>query len=297
MMRIIFHHARPTDQRLKGFPMKLERSIALVTGASSGIGKATAERLATAGYKVYGTSRRGTAPDQGPFEMRPLDVTRDDSVESLVQELLRLEGRIDLLVNNAGFGVAAAGAEESSLEQARSIFETNFFGVVRMTRAVVPHMRRRGSGRIVNIGSVLGFMPMPYGALYAATKHAIAGYSESLDHELRTRGIRVSVIEPAYTNTPFDANLLEADAKLDEYREIRAVVRSRIKEVMATADQPAVVAEVVLKAATAVRPKLRYTAGGLAGRLRLLRTIAPAGLVDAGIRRDLRLDASPPSRP
>ena len=270
---------------------KLERTIALVTGASSGIGKATAERLATAGYTVYGTSRRGAQTGQGAFAMLPLDVTSDESVEAAVNELLRLEGRIDLLVNNAGFGVAPAGAEESSIDQARSIFDTNFFGVVRMTRAVVPYMRKQGGGRIINIGSVLGFLPMPYGALYAATKHAIEGYSESLDHELRTRGIRVSVIEPAYTKTTFDANFLEPDAKLDEYREVRAAVNQRVKEVMTTAEQPGVVADVVLKAANAARPKLRYTAGGLASRLRLLRRFAPAGLVDAGIRRDLRLDA------
>ena len=270
---------------------KLERQIALVTGASSGIGKATAERLATAGYKVYGTSRRGAQTGQRAFAMLPLDVTSDESVEAAVNELMRLEGRIDLLVNNAGFGVAPAGAEESSIEQARSIFETNFFGMVRMTRAVVPYMRKQGCGRIINIGSVLGFLPMPYGALYAATKHAIEGYSESLDHELRTRGIRVSIIEPAYVKTPFDANFLEPDAKLDEYHEVRAAVTQRVKEVMATAEQPDVVADVVLKAASAARPKLRYTAGGLANRLRLLRRFAPAGLVDAGIRRDLRLDA------
>jgi len=187
--------------------MKLQKSIALVTGASSGIGKATAELLASADYKVYGTSRRVAQTDQQSFEMLALDVTRDESVEGAVRELMRLESRIDLLVNNAGFGVAPAGAEESSIEQARSIFETNFFGIVRMTRAVVPHMRRQGSGRIINIGSVLGLLPMPYMALYAATKHAIEGYSESLDHELRTRGIRVSVIEPAYTKTQFDATI------------------------------------------------------------------------------------------
>jgi short-subunit dehydrogenase len=204
---------------------------------------------------------------------------------------MRVEGRIDLLVNNAGFGVAPAGAEESSIDQARSIFETNFFGVVRMTRAVVPHMRRHGSGRIINIGSVLGFLPMPYGALYAATKHAIEGYSESLDHELRTRGIRVSVIEPAYTKTLFDANFLEPDAKLDEYREARAALGKRLKEVMAAADEPSVVADVVLHAASVPRPKLRYTAGPAASRLRLLRRFAPVGVMDAGIRKDLRLDA------
>jgi NAD(P)-dependent dehydrogenase (short-subunit alcohol dehydrogenase family) len=128
-------------------------------------------------------------------------VTSDESVEAAVKEVLRLEGRIDLLVNNAGFSVAPAGAEESSIEQAKSMFDTNFFGIVRMTRAVVPHMRSQGSGRIINIGSVLGFLPAPYMALYSAAKHAVEGYSESLDHELRTRGIRVIVVEPAYTST------------------------------------------------------------------------------------------------
>jgi len=277
--------------------MKIRGSIALVTGASSGIGEATAKRLAMAGYKVYGTSRRGVQSGQRSFAMLPLDVTSDESVEAAVKELIRLEGRIDLLVNNAGFGVAPAAAEESSIEQAKAIFETNFFGLIRMTRAVVPHMRRQGSGRIINIGSVLGFLPMPYGALYAATKHAVEGYSESLDHELRTRGIRVSVIEPAFTRTQFDANFLAPDSKLDEYREVRALLDKVLKEVMATADEPTVVADVVLQAAIAVRPKLRYTAGGLANRLRLLRRFAPAGLVDAGIRKDLRLDASTASLP
>ncbi len=269
----------------------MQSKTALVTGASSGIGEATATRLAMAGYKVYGTSRRGALAGRRSFEMLRLDVTSDESVEAAVREVTRLDGRIDLLVNNAGFSVAPAGAEESSVEQARSIFDTNFFGVVRMTRAVVPHMRYQGSGRIINIGSVLGFLPAPYMALYSATKHAIEGYSESLDHELRTRGIRVSVIEPAYTKTQFDANFLEADSKLDEYREVRAALGKQMKDVLAAADEPGVVADVVLKAASAPRPKLRYTAGALARRMRLLRSLAPAGLVDAGIRKELRLDA------
>jgi short-subunit dehydrogenase len=266
---------------------------AVVTGASSGIGEATAERLAKAGYKVYGTSRRGAQAGKRSFEMLTLDVTSDESVVSAVNQVIAAEGQIDLLVNNAGFGVAPGAAEESSMAQARSIFDTNFFGIVRMTRAVVPHMRRRGAGRIINIGSVLGFLPMPFGALYAATKHAIEGYSESLDHELRTRGIRVSVIEPAYTKTQFDANFLEPDSKLEVYREVRAAVSKTVKEVMVGAEEPGVVADVVLRAAGAARPKLRYAAGGLANRLRLLRRFAPAGLVDAGIRKDLRLDALP----
>jgi len=281
----------------EGTAMNIKDSIALVTGASSGIGEATAQRLAKAGYKVYGTSRQGIPKGQRSFEMLALDVTSDASVDAAVKELLRREGRIDLLVNNAGVGVAPAAAEESSIEQAKAIFDANFFGLVRMTRAVVPHMRRQGSGRIINIGSVLGFLPMPYGALYSATKHAVEGYSESLDHELRTMGIRVAVIEPAYTRTKFDANFMAPDSKLDAYRDVRALVEKVITKVMAAADEPTVVADVVLQAAMAGSPKLRYTAGGLAHRLRLLRRFAPARLVDAGIRKDLRLDAPGVMRP
>ena len=148
---------------MERYVTRLTGKIALVTGASSGIGEASAQRLARAGYKVYGTSRRGArAAGQRTFEMLSLDVTSDQSVDAAVDELLWREGRIDLLVNNAGFGVAPAAAEESSIEQAQSIFDTNFFGIVRMTCAVVPHMRHQGSGRIINMGSVLGFLPMPY---------------------------------------------------------------------------------------------------------------------------------------
>jgi NAD(P)-dependent dehydrogenase (short-subunit alcohol dehydrogenase family) len=270
---------------------KRNLGVALVTGASSGIGEATAERLAKAGYKVYGTSRRGAQAGQRSYEMLALDVTSDESVEAAVAELIRREGRIDLLVNNAGFSVGPAGAEEVSIEQSQSIFDTNFYGLVRMTRAVVPHMRRQSSGRIINISSVLGFLPAPYMAFYAATKHAVEGYSESLDHELRTRGIRVSIIQPAYTKTAFEANLLQPDLKIDEYHEVRVALTKMVVEAVEAGDDPVVVANTVLKAAIAAHPKIRYTAGSLASRLRFLRRFAPAFLVDAGVRKDLRLDA------
>ena len=270
--------------------MNPKNKVAIVTGASSGIGKASAEQLAQAGYTVYGTSRRAVQAGQQAFPMLVLDVTNDASAEAAVSEVMRREGRIDLLVNNAGFGVAPGAAEESSLEQAQAIFDTNFFGLIRMTRAVVPHMRKQRSGRIINIGSVLGFLPMPFGALYAATKHAVEGYSESLDHELRTWGIRVAVIEPAYTRTQFDANMLQPDRPLEEYRQVRANMNRVIEKVMTTGDEPSVVGATVLKAATASPPQQRYTSGGLAARLRMLRRFAPAGLMDAGLRKDLQLD-------
>ena len=267
----------------------MQGTVALVTGASSGIGLATATRLVAGGYTVYGTSRRGAGAGTSVFEMLALDVTSDASVDAVVGEVLRRAGRIDVLVNNAGRGVGLAGDEESTVAQAQAIFDTNFFGTVRMTRAVVPHMRRQAAGRILNMGSGLGIAPMPYMAIYSASKHAIEGYSESLDHELRTRGVRVSVIEPYITRTPFDANLLEPDAKLEEYGATRDALNKRYLEVMAAGDTPESVAEVVLKAARAARPKLRYPVGRVSA-LQLLRRFAP-GLVDAGIRRDLRLDA------
>jgi len=271
--------------------LQQRRPVALVTGASSGIGAATAQLLAQSGYHVVGTSRRAVASVAAVsgVTMLTLDVTDDVAVDAAVAEVMARYGRIDLLVNNAGFGVAPAAAEESSLAQAQAIFDTNFFGVVRMTRAVAPHMRRQGSGRIINIGSVLGFLPMPYMALYSSTKHAVAAYSEALDHELRAHGIRVSVVEPAYINTPFDANLLQPDAPLGVYGAIRASVARRIKEVLVGADGPGVVARMVVQAAQATRPKIRY-APGLARRMRLLRRFAPAAVLDAGVRRDLRLE-------
>jgi short-subunit dehydrogenase len=269
----------------------MKSKIAIVTGASSGIGEATAELLANSGYKVYGTSRKGAQGAQRPYKMIALDVNSEESIEAALKEVIQIEGRIDLVVNNAGFGVAPGGAEESSIEQTKMIFDTNFFGIVRMTRAVVPYMRKQGEGRIINIGSILGLIPAPYMATYAATKHAVEGFSESLDHELRTRGIRVSVVEPGYTNTQFEANTLEVDAKIDEYNLARKALAKLIKVAVAGGDDPKVVANVVLKAANAKHPKLRYAAGKLACRLSFLRRFAPAALVDIGIRKELKLDS------
>ncbi|MES2181306.1 MAG: oxidoreductase [Pseudomonadota bacterium] len=269
----------------------MKSKIAIVTGASSGIGEAIAELLVNSGYKVYGTSRKGAQSAKHAYKMIALDVNSEASIEAALKDVIQIEGRIDLLVNNAGFGIAPGGAEESSIEQTKMLFETNFFGIVRMTRAVVPYMRKQGEGRIINIGSILGLIPAPYMATYAATKHAVEGFSESLDHELRTRGIRISVIEPGYTNTQFEANTQEVDAKLDEYTIARKALAKLIKIAVAGGDDPKVVANVVLKAANAKYPKLRYAAGKLACRLSLLRRFAPAALVDMGIRKELKLDS------
>jgi NAD(P)-dependent dehydrogenase (short-subunit alcohol dehydrogenase family) len=171
------------------------RPVAIVTGASGGIGEATVRALHVAGYRVFGTYRRPLATKSPGIEYLACDVTSDESVRMVVAEVLTKVGRIDLLVNNAGVGLLA-GAEESSLEQAKSLFDVNLFGVIRTTKAVLPTMRRHGSGRIVNISSVMGLIPAPFMALYAASKHALEGYSESLDHEVRGSGVRVVLVEP-----------------------------------------------------------------------------------------------------
>ena len=268
-----------------------QHKVALVTGASSGIGQATAARFVKAGYRVFGTSRKvsGAHVVEG-IELVQADVTQDASVDAVVRQVIEMSGRIDVLVNNAGIGIAG-GAEESSTVQAQALFDTNVFGAMRMIRAVLPQMRQQGKGRIVNISSVLGFLPAPYMALYASSKHALEGYSESLDHELRTLGIRVLLVEPAYTRTAFDNNTIEPDSMLATYQSIRERLRPLMTKALSAGDAPDVVARTVLEAATAGKPKLRYPAGSAARRLTLLHRFAPASILDNGLRKQLALDA------
>lgn len=267
---------------------KINSKVALVTGASSGIGHATAKALRKAGYRVFGTSRGAVRDKPNDITMLTCDVTDDVSVAKLVEEVLAEAGRIDLLVNNAGVGLFGA-AEESSLAQAQALFNVNVFGVVRMTNAVLPIMRRQGAGRIINLSSAHGFIPAPYFALYASTKHAVEGYSQSLDHELRTLGIRVTLVEPTYTRTAFDVNLVKPDQLLDTYEPARTGMAVAVREAIEKGDTPDIVAETVLKAATDPEPKLRYQAGKLARRVNVLRRFVPAAAFDKSLRKMLHL--------
>jgi len=262
--------------------------VALVTGASSGIGLAAAKALQDAGFRVFGTSRRATAERSDGITMLACDVTDDESVAKLVERVLAEAGRIDLLVNNAGIGLLGA-AEESSTVQAQALFDVNVFGVLRMTSAVLPAMRHQGKGRIVNVSSVLGLIPAPYSAVYASTKHAIEGYSESLDHELRTFGIRVVLVEPAYTRTAFEENLARPDLLLDIYDAARASMNVINRKAIETGDAPEVVAKTIVEAATTFVPKRRYAAGKMARRVSLLRRFVPESAFDKSLRKQYGL--------
>src|SRR5215211_1828270 len=269
--------------------MTTVRPVALVTGGSSGIGKATSLALVEAGFEVVGTSRNASrvTPRNG-VTFLDLDVTSDESVATVVQQVIERFGRIDVLINNAGVGTAGA-AEESSVAQAQGVFDVNVFGLIRMTKAILPHMRAQGRGRIINISSVLGLVPQPYMAVYVASKHAIEGYSESLDHEVREHGVRVLLVEPAYTNTGFEGNSVQADTPLPVYAQQRHIFDDVMAAAMKDGDDPAIVAKVIVAAASDPKPKLRYTAGSTAGRVSTLRRIVPSRAFDKQIRKLNRL--------
>lgn len=262
--------------------------VALVTGASAGIGEATARALLAEGYKVFGTYRKAPQRRIEGVHYLHCDVTSDASVAAIVAEVLQTSQRIDLLINNAGIGLVA-GAEESSIEQAKALFDVNLFGAIRMAQAVLPVMRRQRAGRIVNLSSILGVIPSPYSALYASTKHAMEGYFESLDHEVRAFGIRTVLVEPAYTRTAFEGNVLHADRKLDDYASARGHAEAQLRAVMQTADTPETVANVVVQAARDANPPLRSTAGSVAKRVSLLRRFVPASAFDKSLRKQLGL--------
>jgi NAD(P)-dependent dehydrogenase (short-subunit alcohol dehydrogenase family) len=263
--------------------------VALVTGASSGIGKAAAHALVEAGFDVVGTSRKTSGiTAAGGVTFLDLDVTSDESVTGVVRHVLGRFGRLDVLVNNAGIGATGA-AEEISVAQAQDVFDVNVFGLMRMTNAVLPHMRAQASGRIINISSVLGFVPNPFWTIYVATKHAVEGYSESLDHEVREHGVRVLLVQPAFTNTGFDANSVRADTPLPVYAQRRRVFDDLQKATLRDGDDPTVVAKAIVTAATNPNPKLRYTAGSTAGRVSVLRRIVPARAFDKQIRKRNRM--------
>src|SRR5438094_7900453 len=282
---------RTSGNQGKESMMTTAKPVALVTGASSGIGKAAALALVQVGFDVVGTSRHAAqvAPQRG-VTLVDLDVTSDESVRTAAGRVIERFGRLDVLVNNAGTGAAGA-AEESSVAQDQRVFDINFFGLVRMTKAVLPHMRAAGNGRIINISSVLGLVPAPYMASYAATKHAIEGYSESVDHEVREHGIRVLLVEPAYTRTVFDAKAIQPDGPLPIYAMQRHVFDGVMARAMADGDDPAIVAKAIVAAATDPKPKLRYTAGSTAGRVSALRRFVPTRVFDRQIRKLNRLPA------
>jgi NAD(P)-dependent dehydrogenase (short-subunit alcohol dehydrogenase family) len=240
-----------------------DRRVALVTGASSGIGRACAELLAAHDLRVYGASRhpRPHAASE-PFESLPMDVREDASVNEAVADVLKREGRIDVVVNNAGIAIAGA-VEDTSLEEARDQFEVNFFGVLRVCRAVLPILREQRSGYIVNIGSIGGLVAIPYQGLYSASKFALEGLSESLRLEVRRFGVQVVLIEPGDHRTSITGNRRRTAGSQSNpvYRDRfdRAIARMAADEQGGA--EPGATARLLFRIINQARPRLRYTVG------------------------------------
>src|SRR3989454_9191776 len=255
----------------------LKNKTTLVTGVTSGIGREIAQLLAERGARVFGTVRnpQSANPIRG-VEIVRMEVTDDSSVNEAVQSIVRKAGPIQYLVNNAGYTVTAA-LEETSIEEARQLFETNFFGVLRVTNAILPMMPQAAHGRIENISSVVGFLPAPYMGIYTASKHALEGYTETLDHEVRRFGVRTLLVEPAYTKTKINGNSKSARSTLEVYAAERKRMVEVVEQEIERGDDPRLVAESVWKALTAKSPQLRYPVGkGIA--LSRMRRFVPAGM-------------------
>jgi NAD(P)-dependent dehydrogenase (short-subunit alcohol dehydrogenase family) len=267
-----------------------DQRVVLITGASSGVGQSTARLLSQRGYDVFGTSRDPARAAIIPgVDMLPLDVRADDSVRACVDAVSSRAGHLDVLINNAGQELAGA-LEELSSEEARAQFETNFFGVVRMVNAVLPLMRRRKRGHIVNVGSLAGLSSIPFLGIYSASKFALEGYTEALRHEVKPFNIHVSLTEAGFLKTPMMNNRHVGAHRIGEYDRWRQRALNAIREYEEKGPGPELVAEALLEIISSNRPRLRYRIGQQAKSVGRLRRLLPAGTYEQGVRRTFSLD-------
>lgn len=260
------------------------KKVVVVTGASSGIGEAAARLLAQNGFQVFGGARNlHRAPPIPGARFGTVDVTDDTSVTNFVEWVLSEAGKIDVLINNAGVSLVGP-VENTSTAEAQKVFDTNVFGPLRMIRAALPSMRAARSGLIINVSSVLGFLPAPFMGLYASSKHALEGLSESLDHEIRDFNVRVVLLEPTFTNTKLDVNAAHTEAPLGVYETQAYATVEAVQAQIKSAPLPQTVAAKILAAINGPY-RMRQPAGGQAKLLSRLRRFMPANAVDRSLRK------------
>jgi len=267
----------------------MDPQVVLISGASAGFGEVCAAELARLGHRVYGTSRNACFPDalerQGGPLMIPMDVRQEASVRAATDFVVRHEGRVDVVVNNAGVGLAGA-IEDCSIEEARALFDTNFFGALRVCRAVLPRMREQHSGLIVNIGSLGGSIAIPFQGLYSASKNALAAMTDALRMELRPFGIRVTLLEPGDFKTRFTENrVFSADSRMSSpYQERCRTAVARMEHDEQHGADPRELAELLVRLVAHPRPRPHYRLGLWFQKLvAVLRPIVPAALFEKGI--------------
>jgi NAD(P)-dependent dehydrogenase (short-subunit alcohol dehydrogenase family) len=254
--------------------------VILITGASSGIGLVTARYLVQQGHHVYGTSRQPAQARADGFTLLALDVRSDDSIQNCVNTVIAEAGRLDVLINNAGFIGPGAASEELSLEQIKALFDTNFFGVIQMTNAVLPIMRQQGHGQIINLSSAAGLLTTPFFSVYAASKHALEGYTEGVRYEVRPFHIRVSLVEPGFLQTPIAQTIESPDRALEVYaaRRQQAVALDCLS--IQHGRDPIIVAQAIDRIIRSRSPRLRYAIGLDAQVMTTAKRLLPGKMVE-----------------
>lgn len=271
-----------------------EKRIVLITGASSGFGELTASLLLSqqGHFGVFGTSRSGPAAvkknESDGAEMVQLDITSDESVKSCVAAVLKEAGRIDVLVNNAGQAITGA-LEETSIEEAMAHLDSNFFGAVRMVNAVLPDMRRRKSGQIINIASMAGTFPVPFEGYYGISKAALITYSDVLRQEVKSLGIHVSVVEPGFFRTNLASSRAHASNEIADYDEQRTRVLRVLEPSFREGGDPRDVANTIVKIMETPSPRLHWAVGKERSAL-LAKRLLPASTVESHSRKHWRVD-------
>lgn len=271
------------------------KKVILITGASSGMGKVTAEKLIKEGHTVYTVARRiDQMQDLANIGGKPLqmDVTNEADIEKVVDTIIQNEGKIDVLWNNAGYGLYGS-VEDVSLEEARKQMEVNVFGLAAVTQKVVPYMRKQKSGLITNTSSVGGKVYFPMGAWYHASKHAVEGLSDCLRLELKPFGIDVVILEPGFIATEFGSVLLSNFEKISKdsaYSEMMNAIITNTKKTEAEGNnsQPTVIADAVSKIIKTKNPKTRYSVGKMAKPLIFLRNLVGDRMYDKMVTSQLK---------
>lgn len=269
----------------------MEKKVVLITGASSGIGYQTAELLAQKGYKVYGAARRTEKLSElKEFEVETvyLDITKEESLKAVVDHVMDKEKRIDILINNAGYGSLGA-VEDVTVAEAKNQFEVNLFGLARLTQLVLPHMRAQKRGQIINMSSMGGRLTTYFGTWYHATKYALEAFSDALRMEVKSFGIDVTLIEPGVIKTDWGiiaADHLAESAKGGSYEQIASQKAQGIKKQYTSnwGSSPSTVAKTILKSVNRRKPKARYLVGFGARELVFFKTLLPTRLFDIIIK-------------
>ncbi len=233
----------------------------LITGASSGFGLLMASKLHESGYKVIGTSRNPEKyQSKVPFKLLKLDIDDDQSIQSFSKELFGHINQLDVLINNAGFYLAGL-AEETTIEQGKKQFETNFWGTVKLTNELLPYFRKQRFGKIITLGSIMGLISLPGGAYYSASKHALEGYFRALRFEVNEFNIKVCMVEPVGFKTNIVSNSMVAEKKMGDYDTYRGTLEDYTKDLFLKSEEPIAVVETLLKLVESKNPNFNHPVG------------------------------------